>query len=44
VLLGEGRVLDDIRVDIDRPRDLARIAGDPRYQELYGRLTDRLGC
>ena len=44
VLLGEGRVLDDIRVDIDRPRDLTRIASDPRYQELYVRLTARLGC
>jgi NitT/TauT family transport system ATP-binding protein len=44
VLLGDGRVLDDIRVGIDRPRDLTRIAAEPRYQELYGRLTARLGC
>jgi NitT/TauT family transport system ATP-binding protein len=44
VLLGDGQVLDDIRVDIDRPRNLTHITGDPRYQELYGRLTDRLGC
>jgi NitT/TauT family transport system ATP-binding protein len=44
VLLGDGQVLDDIRVDIDRPRDLTHIAGDPRYQQLYLRLTDRLGC
>jgi NitT/TauT family transport system ATP-binding protein len=44
ILLGDGQVLDDIRVGIDRPRDLTHIAGHPRYQELYGRLTGRLGC
>jgi NitT/TauT family transport system ATP-binding protein len=44
VLMGDGRVLDDIRVDIDRPRDLACITGDRRYQELFGRLSDQLGC
>jgi NitT/TauT family transport system ATP-binding protein len=44
VLLGDGQVLDDIRVGIDRPRDLDHIAGHPRYRELYGRLTARLGC
>jgi NitT/TauT family transport system ATP-binding protein len=42
VLLGGGRVLDDVRVDIDRPRDLALIAGDARYQQLYARLRDQL--
>jgi NitT/TauT family transport system ATP-binding protein len=42
VLLGGGRVLDDVAVDIDRPRDLAAIEGDPRYQQLYARLRDQL--
>jgi hypothetical protein len=35
-------VLVDVRVDIDRPRDLALIAGDARYQQLYARLRDQL--
>jgi NitT/TauT family transport system ATP-binding protein len=42
VLLGGGRVLDDVRVGIDRPRDLATITADPRYQELHQRLRERL--
>ena len=42
VLLGGGRVLDDVPVGVDRPRDLAVIAGDPRYQQLYARLRDQL--
>jgi NitT/TauT family transport system ATP-binding protein len=42
VLLGGGRVLDDVPVGIDRPRDLATIAGDPSYLELYARLRDQL--
>jgi NitT/TauT family transport system ATP-binding protein len=42
VLLGGARVLDDVRVDIDRPRDLALIAGDVRYQQLHARLRDQL--
>jgi NitT/TauT family transport system ATP-binding protein len=42
VLLGGGRVLDDVRVEIDRPRDLALIAGDARYQQLHARLRDQL--
>jgi NitT/TauT family transport system ATP-binding protein len=42
VLLGGGRVLDDVRVEIDRPRDLATITADPRYQELHQRLRERL--
>ena len=42
VLLGGGLVLDDFRVEIDRPRDLAAITADPRYQELHQRLRERL--
>jgi NitT/TauT family transport system ATP-binding protein len=42
VLLGGGQVLDDVRVGIERPRDLTTITGDPRYQELHQRLRDRL--
>jgi NitT/TauT family transport system ATP-binding protein len=42
VLLGAGQVLDDVRVGIDRPRDLATITADPRYQELHQRLRERL--
>jgi len=42
VLLGGGQVLDDVRVGIDRPRDLGTITADPRYQELHQRLRERL--
>jgi NitT/TauT family transport system ATP-binding protein len=42
VLLGSGQVLEDFRVEIDRPRDLAAITADPRYQELHRRLRERL--
>jgi NitT/TauT family transport system ATP-binding protein len=42
VLLGGGRVLDDVRVEIGRPRDLAAITGDRRYQQLYDRLREQL--
>jgi NitT/TauT family transport system ATP-binding protein len=42
VLLGGGQVLDDVRVGIDRPRDLATIAADPLYQEIHQRLRERL--
>jgi NitT/TauT family transport system ATP-binding protein len=42
VLLGGGRVLDDVRVELDRPRDLATIAGDHRYRQLYERLREQL--
>ena len=42
VLLGGGRVLDDVRVEIDRPRDLATIASDRQYQQLYDRLREQL--
>jgi NitT/TauT family transport system ATP-binding protein len=42
VLLGGGRVLDDVTVEIDRPRDLATITSDRRYQQLYDRLREQL--
>ncbi|GAA4488049.1 ABC transporter ATP-binding protein [Rhodococcus olei] len=42
VLMGEGRVLDDVRVDISRPRDLATITGDAQYQAIHERLRQRL--
>lgn len=42
VLLGNGQVLDDVQVRIDRPRDLAVIAGDHRYQQIYERFRQQL--
>lgn len=38
VLLGEGQILDDVEVGIERPRDLETVAAHPRYQELYDRF------
>ncbi|REE74976.1 NitT/TauT family transport system ATP-binding protein [Rhodococcus wratislaviensis] len=42
VLMGEGKVLDDVQVDIPRPRELATVSADPRYQAIYERLRERL--
>jgi NitT/TauT family transport system ATP-binding protein len=42
VLLGGGRVLDDVAVGIDRPRDLSAIEDDPRYREIHERLRAQL--
>jgi NitT/TauT family transport system ATP-binding protein len=42
VLLGGGRVLDDVPVEIERPRDLPLITSDRRYRELYERLRAQL--
>ena len=42
VLLGGGRVLDDVTVEIERPRDLATITSDRNYQKLYDRLREQL--
>jgi NitT/TauT family transport system ATP-binding protein len=42
VLLGRGQVLDDVAIDIDRPRDLSAIESDPRYRELHERLRVQL--
>lgn len=42
VLMGDGQVLDDVRVGIPRPRDLSTITTDPRYIEVYERMRKRL--
>ncbi|MFE5708838.1 ABC transporter ATP-binding protein [Rhodococcus koreensis] len=42
VLLGEGRILDDVEVGIERPRDLESVAAHPRYQQLYERFRASL--
>ncbi|WP_235736361.1 ABC transporter ATP-binding protein [Nocardioides alcanivorans] len=42
VLLGDGRILDDVMVDIPRPRDLESLRVDHRFTELYDRLQRRL--
>ncbi|MDI3389150.1 ABC transporter ATP-binding protein [Streptomyces sp. B-S-A8] len=42
VLMGEGGVLDDVMVDIERPRDLTRIAMDSAYQDILERLRTHL--
>ena len=42
VLLGEGQVLHDMDVAIDRPRDLQTIAAHPRYQEIYEQLRSSI--
>ncbi|MDV8009372.1 ABC transporter ATP-binding protein [Rhodococcus sp. IEGM 1318] len=42
VLLGEGRILDDVTVDFERPRDLESIRTDPAFIEIYDRLLTRL--
>ena len=42
VLLGDGQILDDVRVGIERPRDLQSIASHPRYRELHERLRSAI--
>jgi NitT/TauT family transport system ATP-binding protein len=42
VLLGGGQVLDDVPVELDRPRDLAAITAHPGYRQLYDRLRAQL--
>ncbi|GAA1891722.1 hypothetical protein GCM10009715_41590 [Paeniglutamicibacter psychrophenolicus] len=42
VLLGDGQILDDVMVDIERPRDLESVATDPRFVELFMRLRESL--
>ncbi|TNM41179.1 ABC transporter ATP-binding protein [Nocardioides albidus] len=42
VLLGEGRVLYDVEVGLERPRDLQTVAGEPRYQEIYNQLRSSI--
>lgn len=42
VLLGDGGILDDVHVDIERPRDQEAIAEDPRFAEIHRRLREQL--
>ncbi len=42
VLLGGGRILDDVTVQIERPRDLGAINANPHYQQVYERLRGQL--
>ncbi|MFD1810674.1 ABC transporter ATP-binding protein [Rhodococcus gannanensis] len=42
ILMGNGHILEDIEVGIDRPRDLELVTGDARYLELVELLRDRL--
>ena len=42
VLMGEGKILDDVQVDIPRPRELSTVSADPQYQAIYERLRARL--
>ncbi|MFC0454885.1 ABC transporter ATP-binding protein [Rhodococcus jostii] len=42
VLMGEGKILDDVQVDIPRPRELSTVSADPQYQAIYERLRERL--
>ncbi|MGW4823785.1 ABC transporter ATP-binding protein [Streptomyces sp. NPDC004227] len=42
VLMGEGGILDDVMVGIERPRDLTHITMDPTYQDILERLRARL--
>jgi NitT/TauT family transport system ATP-binding protein len=42
VLLGGGQILDDVTVEIERPRDLETITGDSHYQQIYERLRQQL--
>jgi NitT/TauT family transport system ATP-binding protein len=42
VLIGGGQILDDVSVEIDRPRDLETITGDSRYHQIYERLRQQL--
>ncbi|MCX4728150.1 ABC transporter ATP-binding protein [Streptomyces sp. NBC_00440] len=42
VLMGEGGVLDDVMIDIERPRDLTHITMDSAYQDILERLRAHL--
>jgi NitT/TauT family transport system ATP-binding protein len=42
VLIGGGQILDDVKVDMARPRDLTTITSDSRYQQIYERLREQL--
>ncbi|MDF3319985.1 ABC transporter ATP-binding protein [Rhodococcus sp. C3V] len=42
VVLGEGRILDDVEVGLERPRDLESINEHPGFRELHERLRTGL--
>ena len=42
LLLGNGRVIDDVIIDIDRPRNLETLTADPRYLDTFNRLRRQL--
>lgn len=42
VLIGDGRVIDDVTVDIKRPRALAMVSVERRYEEIYRHLRVQL--
>ena len=43
VLIGDGRVLEDVTVGIERPRDLEFVSANRRYQEIYHQLRAQIG-
>lgn len=42
VLIGEGRILEDVTIDFERPRDLSELALDPEFQRLHTQLRSNL--
>jgi NitT/TauT family transport system ATP-binding protein len=42
VLISGGQILDDVPVQIERPRDLAMITASSQYQQIYERLREQL--
>lgn len=42
ILLDGGEIVEDVSVDIPRPRDSESIVEDPRYAELHRRLREHL--
>ena len=43
VLIGDGRLLEDVTVDIERPRDLDFVSAGRRYQEIFQHLRTQIG-
>ena len=41
-VMHEGRIIDEVHVPFDRPRDLARIRTEPLFAELRERLFQTL--
>lgn len=44
VVLGNGSVVADISVPFDRPRDLVKLPGEPKFQQIYRSLWDSLSA